>query len=257
VFGRRFLDNDLRLTLGYRYTDLKIDDIDDDAPDDALASATTGVRAYQNTVLLGQEWDRLNDRRLPTRGVFAALGQEFTGEPMSASETFFEWNARFEGYIPFFESEDGGVTFLRTAARWRQIIPFGQSDEVPFYERITGGGPGPRHRGFENNELGPKQINQNGLEADVGGDRDLVMTAEWWVPLQGTNDGLRGVLFVDVGNVWGEDEPMRWDDLRTAAGAGIRLPVALPIALDEAWLLDREEGESAVQVHFGIGITRF
>jgi outer membrane protein insertion porin family len=257
VLGRRFLDNDLRLTLGYRYTDLKIDDIDDDAPDDALASATTGLKAYQNTVILGQEWDRLNDRRLPTRGVFAALGQEFTGQPLSASETFFEWNARVEGYIPFFESEDGGVTFLRTAARWRQIVPFGGSDEIPFYERITGGGPGPRHRGFENNELGPKEINANGLEADVGGDRDLVMTAEWWVPLQGTNDGLRGILFTDVGNVWGTDEQIGWKDLRVAAGAGIRLPIALPIALDVAWLLDRQEGESPVQVHFGIGLTRF
>ena len=223
----------------------------------ARAFAGEIVRAYQNTIILGQEWDRLNDRRLPTRGVFAALGQEFTGVPLSASETFLEWNARAEGYLPFFESEDGGVTFLRTSARWRQIVPLGGSDDVPFYERITGGGPGPRHRGFENNELGPKQINANGLEADVGGDRDLVMTAEWWVPLQGTNDGLRGILFVDVGNVWGTDEQAGWNDLRAAAGAGIRLPINLPIALDVAWLLDREEDESAVQVHFGIGLTRF
>ncbi|MFM2090541.1 MAG: hypothetical protein RLZZ127_1030 [Planctomycetota bacterium] len=257
ILGRRFLDNDLRLTLGYRYTDLKIDDIDDDAPDDALASATTGLKAYQNTLILGQEWDRLNDRRLPTRGIFAALGQEFTGEPLSASETFFEWNARVEGYLPFFESEDGGVTFLRTSARWRQLVPFGGSDDIPFYERITGGGPGPRHRGFENNELGPKAINRNGLESDVGGDRDLVLTAEWWVPLQGTNEGLRGVLFADCGNVWGVDEKVGWKDYRTAVGAGIRLPVNLPIALDVAWLTDRRDGESPIQVHFGIGLSRF
>ncbi len=77
------------------------------------------------------------------------------------------------------------------------------------------------------------------------------------IPLQGENDKIKLVLFSDVGNVWGEDEAISADDLRTAVGFGIRFPVQLPVALDFAWLLDPKTGEADNQIHFALGFFSY
>jgi outer membrane protein insertion porin family len=133
----------------------------------------------------------------------------------------------------------------------------GDSEDIPFYLRYLGGGDAPRHRGFSYNHLSPIEINKNGYTSYIGGDRDFISTAEMSYPLQGTNDGVRGVLFVDVGNVWGEGERAQFSDLRTAWGFGVRFPMAFPISLDFAWLVGPHDGEAASQVHFGIGQVSF
>jgi outer membrane protein assembly factor BamA len=72
----------------------------------------------------------------------------------------------------------------------------------------------------------------------------------------GTNDGIRLVGFADYGNVWGQDQAISIDDMRTALGVGIRFPIQLPVSLDFAWLLNPQPGEASTQVHFGLGFTR-
>jgi len=252
VVGRRFFDNDLHLTLGYSYVDRHIDDIQLDAPDDAVEGDS-----FANQISLGQDFDRLNNPMLPTRGFVLGAREEVSGRLMPASAETFEYTLRGEGYLPLAEAEDGGVTFLRAAGRFRGIRPIGSTDAVPFYDRYVGGGPAPRHRGFEVNQLGPKAINANGFEADVGGTNDLLLTSELWLPLQGTNEGMRLVGFVDHGNIWGDDETFSWGALRTAVGIGIRFPIQLPVSLDFARLIDQRDGEASTQIHFGVGQVRF
>lgn len=252
TLGRAFFKSDLRLGLTYSYADIKISSVQDDAPDDAVE----GTR-FLNSLGLSASYDRLDNGRLPTRGVLLAVSDTTTGVLLPATDPLNELAIKADGFLPLLENDDGGVTFLRLGAHWRQVFALDGSGQAPFYERYLGGGPAPRHRGFTDNDLGPKAINQNGFEARVGGDRDFLTTLELSYPLQGSNDGIRSIAFIDVGNVWGKGERVAAADLRTAWGIGLRFPMQFPISLDFAWLLDPRDGEAATQVHFGLGQVRF
>jgi outer membrane protein assembly factor BamA len=45
--------------------------------------------------------------------------------------------------------------------------------------------------------------------------------------------------------------------MRTAAGFGIRFPIQIPVALDFAWLLDPQDGDSQTQIQFTMGTYNF
>lgn len=250
--GRGFLRNDLRLGLTWSYNDLRFADIEADAPDDAVA----GSRFY-NSLGLSATWDRLDNARLPTSGVVLSASDTLYGVVLPATDQVNEYQLKADGFVPLLQAEDGGVTFLRLAARWRQVEAVGETAEVPFYQRYLGGGPAPRHRGFNFNDLGPRVPNRNGFISRYGGDRDLLATAELSYPVQGYNEGVRTVLFADAGEVWAADAAVSPDDLRLAWGFGLRFPVQFPVSLDFAWLVDPRPGESTSQVHFGIGQIRF
>jgi len=252
--GRSFLDNDLKVNLSYSYTDLNISDVQSDAPDDALVGEGD---YYLNSVVMRQIYDRLDSMRFPTRGYRVQLSEGVTGAPMSASTDYFEWSARGDLYIPLHTMDLGGVINLRLTERWQQLYPTGDSDRLPFYERYFGGGPAPRHRGFDSGDLSPTAVNANGFVAFTGGIIDTLASAELSIPLQGENDKLRLVLFSDYGEVLAEGDSIEPLDWRTAVGFGIRFPVQLPIALDFAWLLDAQNGESDSQIHFALGFASF
>lgn len=250
--GRGFFRNDLRLGLNYAYTDYRFSNIALDAPDDAVPGSR-----FINTVGLSATWDRLDNPRLPTRGVRFVAVNSLSGEILSATDPVNEYSLKGDGFMPLLESEDGGVTFIHLGANWRQVSAAGGAAGVPFYQRYLGGGDSPRHRGFAYNKLSPIEINKNGYVSYVGGDRDFISTIELSYPLQGTNEGVRGVIFADVGNVWGEDADASIRDLRTAWGFGVRFPMQFPISLDFAWLVGPKDGQPDTQVHFGIGQVRF
>jgi outer membrane protein insertion porin family len=250
--GRNFLLNDLRVTLPYSYSDIRIREVQADAPDDAVPG-----KHYVNTFGIGFAYDRLNNAILPTSGYVTSANLWNSGWIAGTSDPITEYQLKGEGFLPLAESEDGGVTFVHLGARWKQAIPIAGNTGVPFYQRYLGGGPAPRHRGFAYNEMGPKEINHNGLVAEVGGDRDLIATTELSYPLQGINDGVRIVGFLDIGNVWAEGAQATVGSLRYAYGFGLRFPMAFPISLDFAWLYEPKPGEAPTQIHFGLGQVRF
>jgi outer membrane protein insertion porin family len=250
--GRYFLQRDLRLGFSYGYTDIEVTEVDLDAPDDAKVGSY-----YFNALGVSLSYDRLDNARLPTSGILLSANDSVQGEVMSASDPINEYVLKGDGFLPLLEAEDGGVTFVHLGARWRQSSPIGDNEDIPFYQRYLGGGPAPRHRGFGFNELTPRSINANGYESRDGGDRDFLATLELSYPIQGYNEGVRGVIFTDAGNVWGAGSPAGLGDLRYAWGFGVRFPMQFPISLDFAWLVDPRDGESTSQVHFGLGQVRF
>lgn len=252
TLGRVFFKRDLRLGLTYGYTDIEVTDVDLDAPDDAELGSY-----FYNSLGLSLSYDRLDNVRLPTSGFLLSANDTLQGALWAATDPVNEYTLKGDGFLPLLEAEDGGVTFLHLGARWRHSTPLGDNDAVPFYQRYLGGGPAPRHRGFGFNELTPRSINKNGFESRDGGDRDLIATLELSYPFQGYNEGVRGVLFADAGNVWAAGDKAEIDSLRYAWGFGVRFPMQFPISLDFAWLVEPKEGESTSQVHFGLGQVRF
>ena len=252
--GRYFFNNDLRLNLSYAYSDLEVLDAESDAPNDAIFGEG---KYYHNSLTFGQSYDRLDNPRMPTRGYQASASETYSSDPLSGSSEYWSYTLKGDYFLPLIEGEQGGVTYFHANARWSQIRTLGGDDLIPFYQRYFGGGPSPRHRGFENDRLSPTEINVNGNKAYVGGTTDALISAEISVPVQDTNEGIRLSFFTDWGNVWGAGESMEFGDLRKAVGFGIRFPIMIPVALDFAWLVDAKDGESASQIQFTLGQFRY
>ena len=249
--GRRFFDNDLTLSIGYTYSTREISNVDDDAPNDALNA--DGDTFELNTITLRQVYDRLDFPMQPTRGWKVDARQALTGGIISSTDEFYEIAVNLDFFMPISETPLGGTTTLHIGQENRWIEALEDDEIVPFYRRYRGGGPAPRHRGYEAGHLGPTEINANSIETRPGGTSYWMTTAEIIHPLQGVRQGIHGLLFYDLGYVWGENEDKSLGQLRSAAGFGIRFPMQFPIALDFAWRLDDKDDEDDTQFHFSIG----
>lgn len=278
--GRYFLNYDLLLSVGYRYTDLKISSLQQDASDQAINQGPGSF--HLNSFVLRQAYDRRDNPSMTTEGFRLSLTETINGGLLTASHPYFEIEFVGEAWVPLYEADLGGVTFLRLRQKFGHLEPFGDNTEVPFYDRYYGGGPAPRHRGFDSGDLGPRETNILGVRSRPGGTDEWLTTAEVSIPLQGTNRGLRMVLFADVGQIWGDvydeidpiarrflltdnqiatltyaeqvrnagrREGIDPGDLRYAVGIGFRLPAFLPLSFDFAWLLDAESDEEQRQFH--------
>jgi outer membrane protein assembly factor BamA len=248
--GRNLFDNDLHLSLGYNLERLQVRNPSSFAPDDAIEGMY-----WLHTVRSGATYDRLDDRRLPTRGMLATASAAYTG-PFNTSARYLDWRVRYDRFVPLFQAQEGGSTVFRLSGQWHEIDGMG-GDPVPFYARFMGGGPSPAHRGYDYSDEGPRAPNKSGYDARIGGNREFLATGELSVPIQGINEGIRLVAFADTGWVWGEHEAVSGDDLRHAVGMGVRFPMSLPVSLDFAWLLNPRNGDKQTQVHFALGQMSF
>ncbi|MBV8208980.1 MAG: outer membrane protein assembly factor BamA [Burkholderiaceae bacterium] len=88
--------------------------------------------------------------------------------------------------------------------------------EYPLFKNFYVGGIG-SVRGFEAGSLGPRDANGDPL----GGVKELNGSMEALVTLPGADRSLRGLTFLDAGNVWGVGEAVRFADLRAAVGIGV------------------------------------
>jgi len=106
-------------------------------------------------------------------------------------------------------------------------------------------------RGFEYRSVGPK--NKRGVV--IGGNKLVLFNAELTVPF---SEVFRFVVFYDIGNVFREQEDIRFDELRDSAGLEVRITIPaiyLPIRFIYAWNLHPEEDEDDSQFSFGFGTT--
>ncbi len=125
-------------------------------------------------------------------------------------------------------------------------------DDTPVYANFYAGGFSTM-RGFAFRGASPK----NG-DVIVGGEFQLLGSIEYMFPLT-ADDMLRGVVFVDAGTVE-EDVEIDFNDFRVAPGVGLRISHPglgpAPIALDLAFPVMREDGDSIRNFTFFIGFRR-
>ena len=287
--GRFFLDRDLLLSAGYTFTKIDTSDFDVDAANDALFNADGSF--IDHALTLHQIYDVRDNPAFPTSGFMVSLEQTMHGNWGPDSDNpYAEFSATANAYLPLFEAELGGRTFLEFRNRVKVAEPIGDNKEVPFYARYRGGGPSPRHRGYDPSDQGPRRTNILGVSSEAGGTREVLSTVQLSVPLQGTNRGMRAVAFADFGHIWddykAEDDLIRLQQLQEKAkqqfptlattinandgssfrdsgspslsdfslalGAGIRFPAFLPVALDLAYVIDPKANQSSTIFHFSI-----
>jgi outer membrane translocation and assembly module TamA len=124
-----------------------------------------------------------------------------------------------------------GVRRVTLAGRVQAgVITTRSALRLPFAKRYFLGGADTL-RGWGRSEAGP--LSESG--APIGGTSMLLTNAELRVPMA---PRLRGVLFVDAGNVWAESWRIQLGNLLVDAGGGIRIDSPLgPLRLDIGYQL--------------------
>ena len=144
-------------------------------------------------------------------------------------------------YVPLFKD-----VALRFRGELAYVTEYGDSENVPIFERFFGGGAN-TIRGYEERSIGPKDENDESL----GGNKRVVLTSEVIVPV---SKQIRVLGFFDMGDVYGSDEDIDISTFRKSVGLGLRLytPFGL-LKFDGGYKLGKEEGEDDYEFHFGIG----
>ncbi len=133
--------------------------------------------------------------------------------------------------------------------------------DLPFFRNFYAGGMG-SVRGFKSGSLGPHDRYPNDEDA-LGGDRRLVLNAEFLTPLPGLglDKSFRFGGFVDAGQVWGttwdgKDQKMRLSDLRYSMGVSVAWSSPFgPLKFSIAQPLNKKSGDQIERFQFQMGTS--
>jgi outer membrane protein insertion porin family len=123
----------------------------------------------------------------------------------------------------------------------------------PVFKNFYSGGLG-SVRGFDQGTLGPRDV----TGASLGGPKKVTLNFELIAPFPGAGNDrtLRVFTFVDAGNVYGDGQPIRLNDMRASAGVGISWISPLgPLRLAYAKPIRKFAGDRIQELQFQIGTS--
>ncbi len=174
---------------------------------------------------IGWNYNQLNKSLFPTRGFSHSLGLE-VGTPIGDTE-YYKANYNYKHYIPISDSSDWIFSFRANLGYGAGL---GDTERLPYFKNFYSSGA-TGLRGFEQNTIGPRNINifpstttvpppfpgsgtgNIGLPSEigsvtvgnysVGGDSLATATIELiFPPMLTDNKNVRTSFFVDAGNIW-------------------------------------------------------
>jgi outer membrane protein assembly complex protein YaeT len=184
--------------------------------------------------------DRRNNPFDPAGGWFTSATYELSRPGIGSDLSFLK------GFLQYFQFRPiGGRSVLASAVRLGLARTYDDEVLIPS-ERFFGGGA-TSVRGYREDDLGPRSI----FGDAEGGQAMLILNAEARFPLY---RWIRGVGFVDMGNVYPTVSDISFSDFLVGLGAGIRLdtPVGL-IRFDVAAPANGRPFDPKWRVHFGLG----
>lgn len=168
----------------------------------------------------------------------------------------------------------GDIRFVRANYQLQQYIPLNKQFTIalngelgwgkglkgqpyPLFKNYYSGGLG-SVRGFQQGSLGPRDSVDQVTRLSIGGPKKLTLNAELLAPFPGAGNDrtLRLYGFVDAGNVFGEDQRYRINDLRVSTGIGISWisPVG-PLRIAYAVPLRKQADDKIERLQFQIGTS--
>jgi outer membrane protein assembly complex protein YaeT len=222
----------------YRYT---IKDVD--VSDLQVTPAEAGVQSLR---LSGPSFSYTHDSRddffNPRKGNFDSLDLGVSDNSLGSDVNF----VRFYGLGSWFKRVADTAVWAQ-ALRLGMEFPYSPTDQVPISERFFAGGD-TTVRGFDRDELGPKDAVTG---EPLGGQGVIILNEEFRFPIWRF---VRGVVFVDAGNVTTTVSDLLPLRLRWVSGAGIRIDTPIgPFRVEYGWKLDREPDESPGEWNISIG----
>lgn len=192
----------------------------------------------------------------PTSGHYSQAFIEWVGGLLGGDTAYLGYNLDSRQHFPVFK-----VTSFMLRARGGYLDTIG-GQEVPVYERFSLGGINSL-RGFDYRSVGPVDegtvdpltgaIIRPASGEVIGGNKYFVGNVEYVFPIF-PEAKLKGVLFYDFGNAWGEGEDWFSTRVRDSVGFGIRWfsPVG-PLRLEYGKNLHPKANEKSAQWEFLIG----
>jgi outer membrane protein insertion porin family len=234
--GRNFQDADLPLANRFR------------------SGTTSSVRASIS-------WDKRDNRLFPTSGHFQFASVEVAPGFLGSEFQF----ARYTAFSRFYRPLPLGFIF-KTNATFGYIQPLQQNNPLPISELYYLGGIN-TVRGYFLRSLSPTILVGSSTRPDagvtkfpVGGNKQVILNAELELPIF-EKVGIRGVVFYDAGNAFGENEPLFQDKqdrlpfgLFQSVGFGFRWfsPIG-PLRFEWGIPLNKRPEDQSILFEFTIG----
>lgn len=244
----------LRGFITYKLDNTKIE-LDDDSDPDIYPVETANGKTSSVTTSI--EYDKRNDRYIPTKGFYSSFSIEYAGLGGDLDYTKGSANARYYREI-FWD------LVLRNNITYGFVASNISGREPPFNELFLLGGPNSL-RGFR--EVGQRKRSKKAFEQLVangdpeakkksllsfGGKQQLFYNLELEFPVI-TEAGIKGVVFYDIGAAQDNFTP---SDFRSDIGFGFRWfsPIG-PLRFEWGFPLEREKiyGERSMEFNFSIG----
>ena len=191
---------------------------------------------------IGWTRDGRDSALVPTEGRYERLNLE---AGLIGDARYWRANAQFQQYIPMTRRFTLGVN---AELGWGKGL---NGKPYPIFKNFYGGGLG-TVRAFDQGSLGPVDV----IGAYIGGNRRLNINSELYLPIPGTGNDrtLRWFGYMDVGNVWGENEKITAQSLRASAGLGLSWisPVG-PLKLSYGSPIRKQPGDRIQRLQFQIG----
>jgi outer membrane protein insertion porin family len=172
---------------------------------------TFGQYSFSVPLTVGWAREERDNPLTPTRGRFQRVNLDFG---LIGDVKFARLNGQVQQYlpIPYLPKLTLGLNAELGLGVGLQGLPY------PTFKNFYGGGLG-SVRVFEQSSLGATDV----TGVYNGGNKRLNFNAEMYFPVPGTgNDkSLRIFAFADAGNVWAENQKMRFSDMRSSAGLGL------------------------------------
>ena len=172
---------------------------------------------------------------------------------LSSDKRYVKLNYQIQQYIPL--SRKYTLAFNGEIGVGRGI-----NGDFPVLKNFYGGGLG-SVRGFDQGTLGPRSEvigSTTGETVNVGGAKNFVLNTEFIAPFPGAGNDrtLRMFAFVDVGNVYGENEKVTFSDMRASAGVGLSWvsPIG-PLRFAYATPIRKFAGDRIQKFQFQIGTS--
>jgi outer membrane protein insertion porin family len=194
-------------------------------------------------------WSRnsIDSRIYPTDGVIARVAGEFGTPPGSLQ--YYKFTAQHQRYWPLSRQ----IT-LYTNAEAGYAGSLGDKD-YPFFKNFYAGGIG-SVRGYDTSSLGPYDVDPKYGVQRLGGTRRIVGTVELLFPMPGSgpDKSVRLGTFIDGGQVWGEDDKMKLNDMRYSAGVSLMWSSPMgPLKFSLGVPLNKQENDKTQMLQFTMG----
>ncbi|HHO47590.1 MAG TPA: outer membrane protein assembly factor BamA [Desulfobacteraceae bacterium] len=229
-----------RISYGYTYADTDLTDVAENASIIIKRSQDIHVTSSVRVVLSRDTRNRFYDA---TEGSVNVVSVEYAGGPFGGDAEF----TKLEGSTSWlFPLPLDSVFHIKGAAG--QIFE-NEDDKLPVYEHFYLGGLN-SIRGFKSSYVSPKDPV---TDERIGGDKMWYTNIEVIFPLF-KEMGLKGVVFVDFGNVYDVEEDWEFDKIKKAIGLGFRwLSPMGPLRLEWGYNLDPDPDDDTSVWDFSIG----
>ncbi len=191
----------------------------------------------KNGITIGAIFDNSNPKTDPKSGWSLAFNNKISSNLFNANYPFIKIQTEVKKFIPV-----GNSITLAFKAKGGTINPI-KNNNIPIEERFFAGGSR-SIRGWQRYMLGPSNN-----EVPTGGKSNFEITFEPRIDIYGP---LGMVVFIDAGDVWTESYYFKINDLKYAAGGGLRFKTPIgPIGIDIATPFFEQNRK--LQFHINIG----